>query len=309
MTPEEYAKNQREMLLSSERLAARDFETEFNFLKSEISKFLLSEIPSGTPSIPKLHERNLLERIRNRISREIDKRSTSLSSIVENSQKQVIEQAAKSLAQYLKLDASIFDIDRQAIRKLIGSASGNSPLSKLFSRLKLPVAEKAKGELIMGFGLGESAPKIAKRLQDTIDLSKSHALTISRTETNEAYRAATRDFYDTAEIPQYVWMSVLNSNTCVICWYLHGRKFKTNRKVFSHPNCRCVLIPLLKNQKPIITGAEKFKNLPEGFQKQIVGAKKHELYKQGSDLSDFIGMRKSDEFGDRFFVKSLENLA
>jgi hypothetical protein len=104
-------------------------------------------------------------------------------------------------------------------------------------------------------------------------------------------------------------MAVLDARTCPICWSLHGRIFASDKKVFSHPNCRCTLIPVIKGMKPVETGAEKFAKLQPGFQKQILGPARYELYKSGTELNSFIGSAADKEFGEKHFIKPLSDLS
>jgi hypothetical protein len=67
---------------------------------------------------------------------------------------------------------------------------------------------------------------------------------------------------------------------------------------------------LTKNQPEIITGEEKFASLETGFQKQVLGEKRFELFRDGgAKLQDFVGVKTSDEFGDYHFVKPFSDIS
>ena len=121
-------------------------------------------------------------------------------------------------------------------------------------------------------------------------------------------RSANRSFLNDAGIEKYIWMSPLDTRTCIICWNLHGLKFKTSKKIFSHINCRCVLIPKTKNTGEITTGAEKFAKLEIGFQKQILGGKRFEMFRGGKSFESFVAAESSKEFGERYLIKNLSDL-
>lgn len=297
MTPEQFAKQLRAFLIRAEKGTALILAYEFEQLKKEAVKFLLSIRPGDVGEIEALLEE---------IELQVARRTVRFAAAVTNAQRSVITSAAKALNAYL--ETSIFEADKPAIEKLIGRTQDGTTLSKFFLRLKEPVREAAKDALIDGFAAGESARTIATRLNDVADIGKTRALTIARTETNEAYRAATREFYSGGGIKKYIWMAVLDTRTCVICWRLHGQIFTSNRKVFSHPNCRCVLVPFIKRQK-IASGVDLFAKLEAGFQKQILGPKRFELY-SGRDarLKDFVGSEESKEFGHRHFIKPLSGI-
>jgi hypothetical protein len=61
--------------------------------------------------------------------------------------------------------------------------------------------------------------------------------------------------------------------------------------------------------KPVETGAEKFAKLQPGFQKQILGPARYELYKSGTELNSFIGSAADKEFGEKHFIKPLSDMS
>lgn len=285
MTLQEFAKIQRDYLIRVEKQSALSLIIEFENLRENISDYLTTNLNSA--AISTIDERTFLEKTLEEINAKIELIRNPFTRIISHGQERVISFASNSLRKFLDLKTSIFSPDREAVKKLIGRTQDeNSSLAKSFSKLKSDVAEKAKLELIEGFEKGESHTSIAARLNKATDLGRWRSLTISRTETNEAYRAASREFYDEGNIKKYIWMAVLDPRTCLICWHLHGRIFKSKIKVFSHPNCRCVLIPY-QGQK-VKTGAEIFANLETGVQKDILGPARFELFKDGTKLKDFV---------------------
>ena len=119
-----------------------------------------------------------------------------------------------------------------------------------------------------------------------------------------AYRRASVEFYDNAGIVEYRFMSVLDVRTCPICWSLHGRKFKLKVKPNIHVNCRCAIVPVIIGEK-IETGIEKFNKLEPGYQKQILGNKRFELFQNGNPLKSFIRADKSKEYGTIYKIRNL----
>ena len=296
MTPEEFANLQRKFLIKTEKESAFALLAEFEAVKREISRALMAE---------ELKNISFVSRILEKYSQNFDNLAILFQRIVKGAQRNVLSFARESVGQYLSQRTSVFDPDIQALNKLIGRTQNGTSLSKFFSRMKPDIETRAKAVMLESFSLGESNRQMAKKLNDVSNVGLSRALTISRTETNEAFRAASRDFYAQNDIRSFIWMANLDPRTCVICWSLHGRKFSSAKKVFSHPNCRCVLIPVIKDQKKIITGAEKFASLETGFQKQILGAKRFEMFESGKGLNDFVSVLEDKENRQKFFIKNL----
>jgi SPP1 gp7 family putative phage head morphogenesis protein len=299
MTSEELARQLRIFLIRAEKGTALTLNYEWEQLLKEVKAYL-DEHP--------LEDRTQIDAVLGQIDKRLRTRIVRFSSVVSLAQKRVIRSTATVLQnQFADLKPSIFDPDKEAIAKLVGRTQTGDNLSTLFNNLAGPVKEAAKKELIEGFSLGESSQRIASRLDRVAAIGKVRALTIARTETNEAYRAATRDFYEAAGITRYVWMAVLDARTCVICWSLHGRVFNSSRKVFSHPNCRCTMVPYKSGQN-IATGVERFAELEPGFQKQILGPSRFALFAGGENISSFVGSAKSKEFGQRHFIRPIAEL-
>jgi SPP1 gp7 family putative phage head morphogenesis protein len=297
MTPKQLSDLIRKFLIRAEKRSALLLLKEFDEIREELAAFL---IKSGV-SIADLED-VLVE-----AEKQIAKRVVRFSTVVGDAQRHVIRETSKALNVFF--ESSIFDPDKEAIKQLVGRTQTGSSLKKFFlDRLSVSMRAEAKKALIDGFTEGLGAREIASRLKDAADVPYTRALTISRTETNEAYRAASREFYQDAGVKKYVWMAVLDHRTCAICWNLHGRIFNSNRKVFSHPNCRCVLVPLTGDHKAIEAGSIRFAKLEPGFQKQILGPGRYDLYKSGIDLGAFIGSKKDEEFGLRHFIKPLSSL-
>lgn len=308
MTPEQLAQEQREFLIRTEKESAVVVLAEFEILKKNISQYLTANL-TGRSTVSKLYENSFLEKTLDEIEIQIERIKNPFARIITRGQQQVINFASVTLQKFLNVKTSIFLPDREAIQKLIGRTQSGTTLARIFQRLKPAAREIAKKEFIEGFAIGEPVQMIAKRLSGVADVARHRALTISRTETNEAYRAASREFYAEADIKEYIWCARLSARTCLICWHLHGRKFKTSVKVFSHLNCGCVLIPRAKNQTPLATGASQFSKLEGGFQKQILGTKRFELFQSGTEFNNFVGASKSEEFGERYFVKNLSEFS
>ncbi len=294
MTPEILAQKLRAFLIRAEKGTALLLNYEFDELQKEITEHLRS----GGRSI------NDLDDILHEIEQRLARRTVRMASAVRNAQKRVIGETAGVLPKYAELEASIFAPDAPAVKELTEGGS----LTRLFGRLGPAMSQAASNALIEGFSLGESAAAIARRISDIVGFGRFRSMTIARTETVQAHRSATREFYRQAGIKKYVWMSILDPRVCAICWSLHGTVWPSRKKVYGHANCRCVLVAVLPGMKPVETGAARFGKLESGFQKQILGPSRFELYKNGMGLGDFLGVEETKEYGAKHFIRPLADL-
>ena len=81
--------------------------------------------------------------------------------------------------------------------------------------------------------------------------------------TQSASRQATRNLIQNVQTEGWQWVAQLDKNTCRSCIMHHGEKHMSGT-LHSHPNCRCVMAPLI-SQHPDITarnsGREWFDSL------------------------------------------------
>lgn len=311
MTPEQLAAEQREFLIRTEKQSAILLRAEFERMKREFAAYLAKNYASGetSASLANLYTKDFLTRTLLFLDNQIERMSIPFSEIVSRAQRRMINFTGNALKRYLpQLSTSIFEPDKEAIQNLIGRTQDGTSLRKFFNRLRQPIRFQAKAALVEGFALGESSQAIAKRLDDVAGVGKYRALVISRNETVMAYRNASTEFYKDAGISEYRFLSALDPRTCVICWRLHGKKWKLKVKPHIHTQCRCVVVPVLKRDGKFKTGVEHFKTLETGFQKQILGAKRFELFGQGTSLESFVDARKSEDFGQTYFIKNLSDL-
>lgn len=301
MTSEQLAKIQRDYLIRTEKQSAVLLAAKFQIFKSELAKFLRTN--SGKI---KARELVFIKLFLEKFESFFDNLVLPFERIVSLSQTKVIALAGESLKTFFpEIKTSIFRTDTEAVKKLIGRTQSGTSLSKFFARLKPEISELAKKELLEGFAVGDSVKEIAVRINKVSGVGLSRAMTISRSETVSAYRRASVEFYDNAGIVEYRFLSVLDIRTCPICWSLHGRKFKLKVKPNIHVNCRCVIVPVVSDDEKIETGIERFNKLSSGFQKQILGNKRFELFQNGQSLKSFVKFEKSKEYGRVYKIRNL----
>jgi SPP1 gp7 family putative phage head morphogenesis protein len=105
----------------------------------------------------------------------------------------------------------------------------------------------------------------------------------------------------------YKYLGTLDSRSCLVCGNLDGKVFKEIEdapKLPKHPNCRCLLVPLVKGMEeddeddtrasedgPVpakMTFTDWLKTQPDEFARDILGPVRFSMYKEGTDLSGFV---------------------
>ena len=113
---------------------------------------------------------------------------------------------------------------------------------------KVELLNNLRETLTTGFIRGDSVQKMAKRLSERLDASRSNALRLIRTESSHIHNTAELDAYKECGFEEYEFMASLGERTCEVCGGMDGKRIKLTDKQFGvnfpplHPNCRCTTI-------------------------------------------------------------------
>ena len=193
--------------------------------------------------------------------------------------------------------------------------------TKQITARSLPLAPEAtrvmKRELVRGLLVGENpretARRMVRRTEGTFNGGLARALTIARTETLDAHRAASMLGYrQNADVLEgWEWHADLSSRTCSACWAMHGTIHPLDEPgPAGHQNCRCTGLPVLKDpaelgfETPdpvsIIPDAEaRFNALSPAEQLDVLGPSRFAAWKAGEfPMSAWAQKRTTDGWRD-----------
>lgn len=173
--------------------------------------------------------------------------------------------------------------------------------------LPADVVRVMKRELIRGIAVGDNPRVTARRIvsqsESRFNGGLTRALTIARTETLDAHRAATQasEKANKAILAEWEWHAALNARTCPSCWSKHGTRYPLDQAgPEDHQNGRCARVTITKTWKELGFDIEEpdsvtpdaatvFNNLTPDTQKRIMGGQRLELLQSGqigwADLS------------------------
>lgn len=139
-------------------------------------------------------------------------------------------------------------VHTRAVEKVILSQKKRDNFSKTLYKHQKNLTREIRDCLSVGMIRGESVDKLAKRVQQRIDVSYSNAKRLVRTETGYAFEQATLDSYAECGIEKYRFMATLDNKTSSICRELDGKEFYVKDAVPGvnyppmHPNCRSTTV-------------------------------------------------------------------
>src|SRR5579885_1086562 len=122
------------------------------------------------------------------------------------------------------LTASFSTLNTQAIQSIVGFASDGSPLKDLLDTIAPNASQAVADALIQGVALGYNPTKTASAIRDALGGDLARALTISRTETMNAYRDASSQTYQANSdvLDGWVWTASMSERTCPMCIAMSG---------------------------------------------------------------------------------------
>jgi SPP1 gp7 family putative phage head morphogenesis protein len=196
------------------------------------------------------------------------------------------------------------------IQNLIGATKAGTPLSDLFKGFGDEAAQGAADALIRGVTLGSSTQRMAKDVEQALQVPRNRATTIASNETFRAYRSANVETYRASGlVEQWRWIASKSGRTCPVCIAMDGILHDMDEEMESHVRCRCTMIPVRAGSSMSYqTGVEWFDGQSESVQKEVLGAKYQGWANGDFTLHDMVGHSHDPEWGGSLYEKSLKQL-
>lgn len=258
-----------------------------------------------------LYRQDRYKALINQLSREIHKFAGEADKTITGEQKEAIRQAVRHASTLM--DAAVGNdpaitgnfnrLPVSAVESLAGFAGNGSPLRDLLNKLGPDTARRVTDSLVDGIARGHGSKKIASGIKEALGGNAARALTIARTETLRAYREASRETYKAnADVVEgWQWRSSRNVGTCPVCWAMDGTMHSLDDPFGTHPNCRCVQIPVTEftpQKQRDDKGIKAFDGLPDEDKARILGPVKFQAYQSGAiTLPDLIGFHDHPQWG------------
>jgi SPP1 gp7 family putative phage head morphogenesis protein len=189
--------------------------------------------------------------------------------------------------------------------RLVGSLTDGSPITTLAQRYGVNGPRIIREALLKGVATGDSPRVVARRINKALGSMYGDSSVLVRTELLRNYREGTRATYlaNQRYVKGWIWCAALDTQTCPVCWAMHGTKHPLSEPMATHPVCRCSKIPdivpgRLLAQPEIPLGSQSFRALDAASQRAILGPTAYRAYQQGMlDLPDLVRQTYSPVWG------------
>lgn len=184
-----------------------------------------------------------------------------------------------------------------------------------------------KQELLRGITVGSNpmatARRIMKRAEGAFNGGLSRAMTIARTETLDAHRAAglASSKLNREVLTNWRWFCHLGGRTCAACLSMHGREFELDEfGPEGHQNCRCTRVETTKTWRQLGFDIDEpkdtfpdskqwYDSLTPDSQAVIMGKKRRDLLADGEISWESLASKKPNSgWRDSYVVTPLKDL-
>ena len=209
-------------------------------------------------------------------------------------------------------------MSREAVEALVGFAGDGTPLRNLLIQTLGPMTDQFFQSLVSGLAMGWNPRRLARTLRDDFGMGLDRALRIARTEMLRAWRTSTLAAYrKSGMVLEWERIAAHDHRTCLACLLLDGTRYPLEREMEDHVNGRCALLPVTPSYASMgidapepdfhrELGRDWFLAQPPGLQRDMMGAGRFDLWKQGLITLDQIPHKREDPvWGDSWVPKPL----
>jgi len=164
----------------------------------------------------------------------------------------------------LSLEATFTQVPVDAVREMATRPLIGTTSSKGMKRIAARYHSDVKKRLTSGLAAGDSLGEISRDISKITGQTESAAARLTRTNLAAASNDALRATYEANEdvLDGYIWDATLDERVCARCGSLHGTFYELGDKPPGpplHPNCRCVLVPHLRDEDEELKDQREYK--------------------------------------------------
>lgn len=174
---------------------------------------------------------------------------------------------------------------------------------------------RIQGEIRTAILAGEGVEPMQRRIRRVVEIRTRDARTLARTYTSHVTNEARAVLYaeNRDVIASEQWTATLDDRTCIRCAALDNKRYPVGKgpRAPLHMNCRCVRVPITRAAKALedrgitigtrsaagelngeapadMAFPEWLKRQSEETQREVLGAKRFELFKSGTRIDKFV---------------------
>lgn len=294
--------------------------------------------PGGTITRAVMFRSVRLRTVLARIADKLDDLAAESAVTITSDLKDVVDAAARAQTQIVRaqlpddpaanllVDRAWTRADDDALERIV--ARSTEQITSLTRPLSADADRAVRRELVrsiaVGDGARETARRMVRRTEGRFNGGLTRAMTISRTELLDAYRAGAEhgQARHTDVLTGWVWLAHLDTRICPACLARHGDAFDADVPgPQGHQNCRCARMPRTSSWADLGFDVDEpedqvddarvwFDALPEAEQIQLLGRRRWQLLTTGQvGWADLATRRTTPQWRDSWGVTPVRDLA
>ena len=174
--------------------------------------------------------------------------------------------------------------------------SESNSIETYLTSLENKVKSVYKNAVMSSYVMGTSKEDVSKTVNTSVETIQKNLETETKNIATGLQRQ-TRNYVFLKNKMTYVWNSILDSSTCLVCGEMHGKRFSNITGVPMlppvHLNCRCSLIGVPADvEVEIPSYSQWLSEQDDETQLKILGKARYTLYKNGTDVTHFVNNGK-----------------
>lgn len=183
------------------------------------------------------------------------------------------------------IEARWIEPDPEALRRLISYLDSPAYREK-FEEFGPNAAQNFADTILSGFAQGKHPTTMARAISNWFGVPFAWANNSARTVYLYSSRAASHATYarNNAIVRGWMWWATFDGRTCRSCIGQHGKVFPVDQELNDHHSGRCSPVPVIIGTRwadEVVMGPERFAQLGEADQRQVLGPQLFELFKAG----------------------------
>jgi Phage Mu protein F like protein len=180
-----------------------------------------------------------------------------------------------------------------------------------FREFGTDAAKDVANVLQLEVSLGAKVDDINAKIADVLDVPRWRSQLIAATELYKAFNDTLLHNYrsNAQVISGWIWNCRLSSRSCAACVALHGTIHKLTEVLIDHPQGQCFATPYVLGMSEIQSGVDWLEEQGELVKREILGTNvAYDLYKSGTPISAFAGVRHDHGYEPSVYQKSVRQL-
>lgn len=180
----------------------------------------------------------------------------------------------------------------------LASYSNQNSIDSFVDNFTQKVSDTYKNAITTAYVMGTTKEDVKETLeQTTIALDKTLEIESKNIATGIQRQTRNYIFLKNEKKLSFVWNSILDTSTCLVCGELNGKRFKNLSEVPGlpplHLNCRCSIVAVPEGTDiELPTYSQWLEAQSEDNQREILGTARYKLYKNGTKIENFVNNGK-----------------